>query len=199
MNVVKATFLLLGLGLLVGCASNRTPGGDAGTGTDSGMNKLEEMIEVSQSERDLPDRDNDGIADALDKCAESPAGSLVDRSGCEIELGAIKGLEFGPNETELSADARIVLSEMVDVFLRYPDTVISVEGHTDNRGAALANLELSKQRVLAVVRYMVTNGIAPARIRPYGYGESRPIAANATPSGRERNRRIEINRVERLL
>ena len=88
---------------------------------------------------------------------------------------------------------------MVDALLRYPDAVISVEGHTDNRGSAADNLELSKQRVLSVVRYMVSQGMSPDRIKPYGYGESRPRAANATAEGREQNRRIEINIVEGLL
>jgi len=80
-----------------------------------------------------------------------------------------------------------------------PEIAISVAGHTDNRGPAAANLELSKQRVLSVVKYMVANGITTDRIMPVGFGESRPIAANATAEGREQNRRIEIQVLEDLL
>lgn len=145
------------------------------------------------------DADNDGVADRDDRCADSASRSLVDATGCGIVTGVIEGLNFGPNETELSVSSRDVLSQLVAALLRYPDVIISVEGHTDNRGAAADNLELSKQRVLSVVRYMVSQGMSADRIKPYGYGESRPRAANATATGREQNRRIEINIVEGLL
>jgi len=158
-----------------------------------------ELPEAVSLESMAPDADADGIADRVDRCAGSTAGSLVDSTGCEIVTGAVEGLKFAPNETTLSVDSRVVLSKLVDVFARYPDVMFSVEGHTDNRGSAAANLELSKQRVLAVVRYMVSNGIDPARLKPFGYGESRPRAANATEEGREQNRRIEINVIDSLL
>lgn len=185
--------------IAVGCATGTTPV----TGTE-GISQPEPVaVDTGRIEpvaqRIETDRDNDGIADVGDKCPDTSAGTLVDTSGCEIVTGAIDGLKFEPNESALSADSRVILSRMVEGFLRYPDVVISVEGHTDNRGSAVDNLELSKQRVLSVVRYMVSQGMAPDRIKPYGYGESRPRAANATAEGREQNRRIEINVVEGLL
>jgi outer membrane protein OmpA-like peptidoglycan-associated protein len=73
-----------------------------------------------------------------------------------------------------------------------------VTSHTDNRGSATDNLELSKQRLNEVVSYMVTTGIEAQRIQPFAYVESRPRAPNATLDGRERNRRIEIEVTERL-
>jgi len=117
---------------------------------------------------------------------------MVDESGCEFTMGVIEGLKFGINELALSNEAAEVLDKYIAVLVRYPDVTVAVEGHTDNRGPAADNLELSKERVLSVVRYMVTNGISPDRIQPFGYGESRPRAANATIEGRELNRRIEI-------
>ena len=199
MNIIKWVLLLSAVHVLAGCASGRAPGsGTEGVtlpeSTTSTAGRIEQV-----AQQVVKDRDNDGIDDIVDACLDSAAGSLVDASGCEIVTGAIEGLKFEPNETDLSVDSRLILSKMVDALLRYPDAVISVEGHTDNRGSAADNLELSKQRVLSVVRYMVSQGMSPDRIKPYGYGESRPRAANATAAGREQNRRIEINIVEGLL
>ncbi len=190
MNTIKWVLLLSSLHILAGCASGKTPV----TGTEG----LGSLPGAGSNSAEM-DADQDGITDSADKCADTAADALVDETGCEIVTGVIEGLEFGPNETELSASSRLVLGKLVDALLRYPDVIISVEGHTDNRGAAADNLELSKQRVLSVVRYMVLQGISPDRIKPYGYGESRPRAANATAAGREQNRRIEINIVEGLL
>ena len=190
MNTIKWVLLLSSLHVLTGCASGKSPV----TGTeDLGS------LPGADSETVEMDTDKDGIPDTADNCGNSASKALVDETGCEIVTGVIEGLEFGPNDTELSVSSRLVLSKLVDAFLRYPDVTISVEGHTDNRGAASDNLELSKQRVLSVVRYMVSQGMSPDRIKPYGYGESRPRAANATAAGREQNRRIEINIVEGLL
>ena len=190
MNTIRWVLLLSSLHILTGCASGKS----LVTGTE-GLGSLPDAV----NETVAVDTDNDGIPDTAEKCARTTPEALVDEAGCEIVTGVIEGLEFGPNETMLSVSSRVVLSKLVDVFLRYPDVIISVEGHTDNRGAAADNLELSKQRVLSVVRYMVSQGISPDRIKPYGYGESRPRAANATAAGREQNRRIEINIVEGLL
>lgn len=147
----------------------------------------------------IADRDIDGVVDSIDNCADTASGVMVDLTGCEIVMGPIEGLKFEPNDAQLNTESRQVLGKYVDALKRYPEVVVAVEGHTDNRGPASANLELSKERVLTVVEYMVSNGINPARVKPYGYGESRPRAANATLSGREQNRRIEIKVLEGLL
>lgn len=192
MKSIKWIFLLVSL-FVSGCASK----GPSITGVET-IKKSSESVADSISTADA-DADRDGVADKDDNCADSPADALVYASGCEIVTGVIEGLEFAPNQAELSVDSRVVLSKLVDGFARYPYVNLVVEGHTDNRGVAADNLELSKQRVLAVVRYMVSNGISADRIKPYGYGESRPRAANATAEGREQNRRIEIKIVDPLL
>jgi OOP family OmpA-OmpF porin len=124
---------------------------------------------------------------------------LVYADGCEITTGVVDGLEFAPDDVELSDEAKAALDESINGFIRYPEVVLSVTSHTDNRGSAADNLALSKQRLTAVITYLVTSGIKAERIRPFAYGESRPRAPNATLDGRERNRRIEIHVIERLL
>jgi len=192
MNSIKLLVLIISAQFLVSCASK----GQSVTGTEGGGTEVLETVVGSRSAAN--DADADGVEDSQDICDQTVAGALVDESGCEIVTGVIEGLKFAPNESKLSVDSRIVLSKLVDGFKRYPDLMIAVEGHTDNRGSAAANLELSKQRVLSVVRYMVTNGMDIKQIEPYGYGENRPRAANATAEGREQNRRIEIKILDRL-
>lgn len=145
------------------------------------------------------DQDADGVLDTVDNCADTSARVMVDATGCEIVMGVVEGLEFGPGQVKLSEKSRSALSRYVEALQRYPEVAVAVEGHTDNRGPAAGNLELSKQRVLSVVEYMVSNGINPSRMKPFGYGESRPRAANATATGREQNRRIEIKVLGGLL
>lgn len=140
-----------------------------------------------------PDADADGIEDALDRCADSPAGQPVWDSGCPMFAGPIENLEFETGQHRIRAASRRSLEALVQALKAHPDVTIAVEGHTDNRGPAVDNLELSKQRVTAVVRYLVAGGIDPDRIKPYGYGESRPVVSNASPEGRAQNRRIEIS------
>lgn len=138
------------------------------------------------------DTDNDQIPDSADQCLNTPARVLVDSSGCELSMGVIKGLKFAPNQWILNQEAEKILANWVDALQRRPELSIVLEGHTDNRGKAADNLELSKKRVIAVVRFLVENGVDPKSINPFGFGESRPMAANASPEGREINRRIEI-------
>ena len=199
MKLIQWVVLLSSLYALTGCVTNQLPympvQDPGGSGASTSVDRLGSL----QAPVVALDSDQDGIADTSDQCAGSSSAALVDASGCEIVMGVIEGLKFEPNEAELSISSRLVLSRYVDGLLRYPEAVVAVEGHTDNRGAAAANLELSKERVISVVRFMVANGIPPARIKPFGYGESRPLAPNATPEGREQNRRIEIKVVEGLL
>ncbi len=72
-----------------------------------------------------------------------------------------------------------------------PEATLAVTGHTDDAGSEATNLALSQARAQVVVDWMVGKGVAPERVVARGAGESEPIADNATPEGREANRRIE--------
>ena len=80
---------------------------------------------------------------------------------------------------------------------RYPDSLIIIAGHTDNqklaKGAKFAdNQQLSLARAQAVMNYLVRNGMDPSKLSVVGYGDTKPIADNATPEGRAKNRRVEL-------
>jgi len=119
--------------------------------------------------------------------------STVDFEGCPIFAGALQDVDFPADEADLNNRARRSLDKLVLRLQRYPEVVLAIDAHTDNRGSGQVNLELSKRRVMAVVRYLVARGVPPHQLRPYGYGESRPIISNATPEGRRQNRRIEVS------
>ena len=75
---------------------------------------------------------------------------------------------------------------------RYPQLRVEVAGHTDDRGSHAYNLDLSQRRAQAVLDYFVQMGIDAARLVPKGYGETAPVADNATEAGRAENRRVEL-------
>lgn len=141
----------------------------------------------------LSDLDKDGVSDGKDQCENTVQPQPVDEQGCPVFQGALPGVDFSANSADLDPAARVSLDELVSLLKTHPSVVVSVDGHTDNRGSGIRNLALSKQRVLAVVRYLVARGVNPKRLRPYGYGESRPVVSNGSASGRLQNRRIEVS------
>jgi OOP family OmpA-OmpF porin len=104
----------------------------------------------------------------------------------------IKGvIHFGTNTAEIKPDGQQLLDEVADVLVKNPGVRrVRVEGHTDNRGDANHNLELSKARAAAVVAYLVKEGIAPARLESEGFGASQPLVPNLTAANRAKNRRV---------
>lgn len=120
--------------------------------------------------------------------------------GITVEINA--SVLFNPGEAQLGADARRALRAVAQVVAgaEFP---ITVEGHTDVAPIATAmfpsNWELSAVRASSVVRLFVEGGVQPARLTAAGYGDQRPVADNATPEGRARNRRVTILIESRVL
>jgi len=83
------------------------------------------------------------------------------------------------------------ISEVADFMTQYPNTVVTIEGHTDSRASDSYNQALSQRRVDAVKAVLITQfGLAPDRLNAIGYGESKPRASNNTVEGRQLNRRV---------
>lgn len=140
-----------------------------------------------------PDSDGDGVVDALDQCPDSPRGDKVDARGCTLASTIIlRGVNFDNDSAEIRADARPILDEAVATLKRYPQLKVEVAGHTDSRASEAYNLDLSQRRAQAVMDYFVQMGIEAGRLSAKGYGESQPIADNATVEGRAANRRVEL-------
>lgn len=141
----------------------------------------------------LGDEDFDTVSDEYDECAQTRMPQPVDATGCPVFQGVLPNVDFPANSADLGRDARNSLDELVVQLKAHPTVVVTVDSHTDNRGSGIRNLDLSKQRVLAVVRFLVARGVNPRQLRPFAYGESRPTVSNASAQGREQNRRIEIS------
>jgi chemotaxis protein MotB len=106
---------------------------------------------------------------------------------------------FSPGQATLKKDTIGELDSVMTVLRqKYPTQDISVVGHTDTdpilKTAKLwkDNWELSTERSLAVVRYLVQHGLTPKRVVAAGAGEFRPVGSNSTASGKAKNRRVEI-------
>jgi len=200
MIIIRGLLTLISVSLLVSCVSLDYvfPKDEKVVSQDSSGNRLTNSGVGSVADA-FADADGDGIPDWVDLCDETATDIYVDTTGCELVTGIVVGLKFAPDEVALTSNAKGILDRNIAAYKLYPDTYLAVEGHTDNRGSAADNLELSKLRVKAVVAYLVDKGIGADRLKPFAFGENRPIASNATLAGRERNRRIEINFIERLL
>ena len=165
--------------------------------------------EVVQAARDTAprdtDTDQDGVTNEADRCPSTPAGSQVDAAGCIIlfreAAGAkatplvLQGVTFASGRSIITRQSFAVLDAVAASLLANPDVEIEVAGHTDDSGAEGLNLRLSKARADAVRHYLASKGVPPARMTAEGYGESQPVASNATPQGKAQNRRVELRRV----
>jgi outer membrane protein OmpA-like peptidoglycan-associated protein len=136
-------------------------------------------------------------------------GAMMDKQ--ERELRQIQGVDvqrtapdelkvtvgnevlFDFNSAALRSASRTSLREMADVFDKYPNTVISVQGHTDSVGTESYNRRLSIRRADSVADYLQNLGVNNNRLETLGFGENRPKTSNATASGRQQNRRVEIH------
>ncbi len=146
-----------------------------------------------------PDTDGDGLDDSIDRCPTTPG--TVASNGCpDIAVEdkktldvAMRAVQFELGKATLKPESFNILKQVGSILKRYPDYNIAIAGHTDNTGSAVANQELSEKRAKACYDYLLSQGIDPSRISHAGYGESRPVADNATPNGQALNRRVEFN------
>ncbi len=113
--------------------------------------------------------------------------------GVALEINA--SMLFRPGEAELQADALGTLTEVAHI-LAAEQLPIEVEGHTDNLPISTAqfpsNWELSAARASSVVRLFIASGIQSALLKATGHADNFPVAANDTPEGRARNRRVTV-------
>jgi outer membrane protein OmpA-like peptidoglycan-associated protein len=127
---------------------------------------------------------------------EQTVGTGVDirpsDDGRSIMLSLPDGVTFDTGSYMLHPQFRPTLDKIAQSLKDYPNSLIDVYGHTDSTGSAQLNQTLSENRARTVGDYLSMQGVSQARIRTQGYGASMPVADNATPEGRAKNRRVEI-------
>ena len=106
---------------------------------------------------------------------------------------ATQGILFDVAKADVKGESTPTLKEIAEVLKAHPDLKVEIQGHTDNAGAAAANLKLSEERANAVKATLVSEyGVSEEQISAKGYGSTKPIAPNTTVEGRANNRRVEL-------
>ena len=146
----------------------------------------------------IPDTDGDGVNDEEDKCPT--VAGVATNFGCpEIKKEVIEKISFAARNVFFSTGSYKLLSKsnkpLNDVAgLMKADTTLrlSIEGHTDSQGSDEMNQTLSENRAKSVMNYLISKGVPANRLSSAGFGETKPVADNATAAGRAKNRRTEM-------
>lgn len=150
---------------------------------------------------ELADRDS-GTGQSLRSTATAAPDSEPPAADSSADIAALRkgftelpktGILFQTGNDILTVQSRQVLDSIAQLFRRYPNIPVDIDGHTDAAGATDTNLSLSQVRANTVRDYLVDQGVSTYRLTAYGFGESIPIADNSTREGRAANRRIEFN------
>jgi outer membrane protein OmpA-like peptidoglycan-associated protein len=136
------------------------------------------------------------IGNYMDKQAQELQNDIkdakIERVGEGIKITFSSGILFQFNLANLQGDAKTNIENLAKTLKKYKDTKILVEGHTDSVGTAEYNQKLSERRAESVVQFAESLGVDQSRFTSKGYGFSQPVATNATPEGRQQNRRVEV-------
>lgn len=164
--------------------------------TKEGAEKVEEVVSAAVIVADkAADVDSDGVSDDEDKCLDTKAGAKVDESGCNEVLEEAKeftlNVTFKTNSSEINKSSTADIKALAEFLTSYPDTVVTIEGHSDSVGVAAYNKTLSQKRANAVKGVLASDyNIEAERVSAVGFGEEQPISDNATSEGRDKNRRV---------
>lgn len=135
----------------------------------------------------------EGWEAALDVVVPPPPPPGLAPDACAEALAAVVAetpVQFAPGSAEIDPESGPVLDALARTLAGCRPDAIEIGGHTDSQGSEGYNRRLSQERAEAVREALLERGAAPARLRAAGYGESRPVADNASEAGRARNRRI---------
>lgn len=164
-----------------------------------------------------PDTDGDGLPDNKDECPFD-VGPLSNK-GCPVKITqapvktepvAVKltaeeqeiinkvfsNLEFETGKSVIKSTSYESLDALAELMKKKTSFRLQIDGHTDNVGSAATNKRLSEKRAQAAKDYLVRMGVDDMRILVRGFGKDKPIATNATPQGRAKNRRVEFTIIE---
>lgn len=151
-------------GILAGAAIGGTAGGLIGKKMDQQAKELKQAIPTAE----------------------------VQRVGEGINMTFQSGLMFNINSDKIADSAKDDLEAAAAVFVKYPETILHIEGHTDDTGKDEYNMALSEKRANAVAEYLISKGVAANRIERKWYGETQPKYPNDSEANRQLNRRVEI-------
>ena len=156
---------------------------------------LQTQVAELQKEKDQTAQAAKGLEDEMRADLESKDVTISKLQG-KLTVNILDRVMFDSGEAILKPAGESVMRKIAALLAAHPTLKIHVIGHTDNvpiRSRFASNWELSTARALAAVHFLTERaGVDPRRVGAVGYGEYRPIADNATPEGRAKNRRIAI-------
>ncbi len=171
---------------LIGAAAGAVAGGLVGTAIGDYMDKQE--AEMRQA---LANVEAASIQREQQVLEQAEAGRV--QGDLDVLTVTFKSdYLFSVNSSILQAGAYDEIDRVAQVLNKFPQTTIQIAGHTDSTGSETYNMQLSQRRADAVKNALIGRGVNPARMTTIGYGESKPVATNATEAGRQQNRRVEI-------
>jgi outer membrane protein OmpA-like peptidoglycan-associated protein/ABC-type taurine transport system substrate-binding protein len=158
------------------------------------MYREERLIKhIYEPERSLDKRYLEVIKGKFSAASSEPAPVYAQPAPGAKPIGTQhRSIYFEPNSAKMSLDSRAVVDEVASFMRAYENTVIDIEGNTDSTGARDYNMRLSGERARTVKDYLIEKGYPAERMRTVGKGPDNPIDTNATPEGREKNRRTDI-------
>lgn len=205
-RVMKTVALGLAVALLSACANNPHQRAMIGAGTGAVLGGV-----VGHQ---LDDKNGRYVGAAVGALAGGAVGHYMDQQQAELDRALANERQQGlqiqrmddgsikldiPSEISFDYDsARIKpafvspLERVSGVLSNYPDTTISIVGHTDSTGSDNYNYDLSRRRAESVASFLSTRGVERSRMRTEGRGETQPRSSNATEEGRRQNRRVEM-------
>lgn len=134
------------------------------------------------------------IGKQMDKQAEEMQKNIPEATVTRVDEGILLELKgeilFGFDQSNLTSDAKQNLNELASILQKYPDTDIEIQGHTDSKGSANYNRDLSERRANTVKSYLVQNSVSASRLAAIGFGETAPRYPNDTEANRALNRRV---------
>lgn len=152
------------------------------------------------------DADSDGIPDAVDACPKEPGQKSSDpkKNGCPTMIRVegdivriMQQVHFATGSATILPESFPMLQEIANLLKANKSIKkMSIEGHTDNRGAADLNKKLSQSRSDSVRTWLIGHGVEGDRLEAHGYGLEKPIEDNSTEAGRAANRRVEFKIVD---
>jgi len=152
-----------------------------------------------------PDNDKDSVPDVKDQCPNEIGSTTQEPLGCpgnrlavvtDCEVKITQQIHFETNKDKIRPESFPVLDAVADVLAKNPKITLEVQGHTDNKGAAAYNKDLSNRRAQSVMKYLTAHGVTNSRLTAQGYGMERPLVDNSTADNRSLNRRVQFVRSE---
>jgi chemotaxis protein MotB len=160
---------------------------------------LTNQIADLQKQKEQVSKTSKSLEDEMRSQLESRDVTISKLQG-RLTVNIVDRVMFDSGEAVLKPDGEVVMRKIAQILQEHPQLSIHVVGHTDNvpirqtaQSRFASNWELSTARALAAVHFLTERaGVDPRRVGAVGYGEFRPVADNATPEGRAKNRRIAI-------